>query len=326
MIEMLKEGDEAECIEDASIGASTITIYLKAIKRFCGNITEIIHEKTTFEGRHLYEVHLYEPKENDDRPMIVVEAGQEAGTESVGLALYLLEQLLACQENHEMLLKVRWVILPCTNPDGMEFSRFNRQQWRKNLNPDINVGNTINLGYGVDISRNFEDKEHCPQESGFSPTYSGPKSFSENESSFIQSVLSKFKKEIKGYLSIRRDGHSISYPYGYTAASAPAKDQLERVSGAIASRVNQRAGGVHLFSNQSIFVLNRKARCGHSVDYAYKHMSITYSFEMRVFLGSDSRIMSKFQNLPRGYEATLRNGYYSGIREFYNIIVKESVR
>lgn len=28
MIEMLKEGDEAECIEDASIGASTVSIII----------------------------------------------------------------------------------------------------------------------------------------------------------------------------------------------------------------------------------------------------------------------------------------------------------
>lgn len=60
----------------------------------------------------------------DGRPTIIIEAGQEAGTESVGLALYIIEQLTACTENFEMVDKVRWVILPSTNPDGQEFSRY----------------------------------------------------------------------------------------------------------------------------------------------------------------------------------------------------------
>lgn len=103
----------------------------------------------------------------------------------------------------------------------------------------------------------------------------------------------------------------------------PAKQQLEKVAAAITSKVNQRAGSVHLFTNQSIYDLNGMSRCGHSVDYAHQHLTILYSYEMRVFLGSDSQIMAKFQTLPRGYEATLRGGYYSGIKELYNIIIKE---
>ncbi|XP_028174233.1 zinc carboxypeptidase A 1-like [Ostrinia furnacalis] len=324
MVETLRDGDEAACIEDASIGASTVTIFLKAIKQFCGNLTQVFNDKVTYEGRHLYEVHISEPSEEykeEEKPIILIEAGQEAGTEPISLALYLIEQLVSCQENHEMIQKARWVILPCTNPDGQEYSRFNRLQWRKNLRPSDD-----NLSYGVDISRNFEgDWKSCPIVStGFSSIYPGPAAGSENETAFVQGVLSKYRKEIKGYLSIRRDGHSISYSYGYDVAGPPATPQLEKAAAAITARVNQRAGGVHLFKNQSIFELNGKARCGHSVDYAHQLLTILYSFEMRVFLGSDSRIMAKFQNLPRGYEATLRSGYYSGIKELYNIITKEN--
>lgn len=40
------------------------------------------------------------------------------------LALYVIEQLVACNDNSEMIEKVKWVVLPSTNPDGMEFARY----------------------------------------------------------------------------------------------------------------------------------------------------------------------------------------------------------
>lgn len=55
--------------------------------------------------------------------MIIIEAGQEGGNEPVMLALYVIQQLVACQELNDMIEKVRWVILPCANPDGLEFCR-----------------------------------------------------------------------------------------------------------------------------------------------------------------------------------------------------------
>lgn len=194
--------------------------------------------------------------------------------------------------------------------------------WRKNLRPSED-----NLSYGVDISRNFEgDWKACPTvSSGFSPYYPGVSAGSENETIFIQNVLNKYRKEVKAYLSIRRDGHSIAYPYGTESSGPPSTPQLEKAAGAIAARVNQRAGSIHLFTNKSIYDLNGKARCGHSVDYAHQFMNILYTFEIRVFLETDSKIMAKFQNLPRGYDSTLRSGYYSGIKELYNIVTKEKL-
>lgn len=79
-----------------------------------------------FLSRTLYiQVHINEPNEAkiEEKPIIVIEAGQEAGTESVSLALYLIEQLVSCLENQEMIQKMHWLILPSTNPDGQEFSR-----------------------------------------------------------------------------------------------------------------------------------------------------------------------------------------------------------
>lgn len=191
--------------------------------------------------------------------------------------------------------------------------------WKKNLRPSDDQ-----LSYGVDLTRNFDNQwGSCTRvDSGFSPIYPGTGPASENETLFIKNVIAKHKKDAKVYLSIKRDGHSIHYPYGYTKNNPPNMAVLHRVAGEVALRVNQRTGGVHLFMNTSVFDAEGKQHCGHSVDYAYDS-GIPLSYEMRVFLGSDNRIMSKFQQLPRGYDTSLRNGYFSGIREIYAALTND---
>ncbi|XP_026742283.1 zinc carboxypeptidase-like [Trichoplusia ni] len=322
MLRILLDRDEAACIEDAAIGASTVTIFLKAIKEYCSEVVNVISDDMTYEGRHLYEVIINSnkgaPRADDDpmKPVFIIEAGQQGGTEPVGLALYVVEQLVACEEYESMLQKVTWVILPCTNPDGQEYSRYSQIPWKKNLRPSEDQ-----LSYGVDITRNFDNQwGSCAKvESSFSPIYPGPSPASENETIFIKSVIAKYKKEAKVYLSIRRDGHALHYPYGYTKNPPVNIHLIYKIAAEVTTRVNQRTGGVHLFVNESVFDSESKAHCGHSVDYAYDS-GISLSFEMRVFLGSDNRIMAKFQPLPRGYETSLRNGYFSGIREMYTCL------
>ena len=124
------------------------------------------------------------------------------------------------------------------------------------------------------------------------------------------------------YISIKRDGHSIHYPYGYSEQNSRNTTLLHRVAREVATRVNQRVGGVHLFEESSLFDAAGMKHCGSSVDYAYDY-NIPLSYEMRVFLGSDSKIMSKFQQMPPGYETSLRNGYFSGIREIFNVVTNE---
>lgn len=57
------------------------------------------------------------------KPVIIVEAGQFAGTEPVRMMLVFIQELTACEEYAEMTKKIQWVILPCVNPDGMVYGR-----------------------------------------------------------------------------------------------------------------------------------------------------------------------------------------------------------
>ncbi|KAJ0174171.1 hypothetical protein K1T71_010317 [Dendrolimus kikuchii] len=322
MLESLRHADEETCIEDAVIGSSSVVIFLKALNQFCGDIIKVQYEYKTFESRHLYEVtieHNTPEIQRNQKPVIIIDAGMEGGADSTNFGLYIIEQLTACKEYEEMIEKVRWVILPCVNPDGLEHDAFFVGIWRKNSRPSEE-----RLGIGVDISRNFDSQwGSCPRvDSPFAPNFPGLAPSSENETVFVKNTLNKYKKDAKIYLSIKRNGHAILFPYAYTKNQPSNHVQLEKITAEVASKVNQKAGGVHLFVNNSIYDFEGKPHCGHNVDFAHE-MGIPLSFEMRVFLGYDNFIMSKFQALPRGYENSLRSGYFSGIREFYNVITNE---
>lgn len=127
-------------------------------------------------------------------------------------------------------------------------------------------------------------------------------------------------------MSLRRDGHGIFYPLASQNLTIASLDQVRKRAGDVSAKVNQRAGGIQWFLNQSIFAMNGKAHCGHSVDYAYNRIDVKYAFEMRVFPEIDNRIMSKFQTLPKGHIVSLRSGYFSGIKRIYNLVVNDYVQ
>lgn len=177
------------------------------------------------------------------------------------------------------------------------------------------------ISFGVDISRNFDHQwNSCDRvDSGFSPIYAGEKAGSENETMFIKGVITRHKNFLKAYVSIRRDGNGIHYPYGYSGKE-PQNSQLTKVAGDIAAKVNLRLGGIQNFVNGSIFNANGFPHCGHSVDYVYD-TGVELAYEMRVFQESDNHIISQFQKLPKGYEGSLRAGYLTGLRELYRAVI-----
>lgn len=185
-----------------------------------------------------------------------------------------------------------------------------------------------NLSFGVDISRNFDDSWNiCPaSDNFFSQEYPGPSAASENETQFISNIIEKYKQDLKAYVSIRRDGHSILYPFASKSITTAATEKAQHVAGEMAAKINQRSGNIQWFQNTSIYDMNGETRCGHSVDYAYNKHGIPYTYEMRVFPETNYHIMTMFQTLPKGYEASLRNAYFSGIRELFNIVANENTR
>lgn len=192
-------------------------------------------------------------------------------------------------------------------------------QWRKNLKPSEDK-----MSYGVDLSRNFDHQwSSCKKyDNSFSAQYPGVAPFSENETRFVRDVLHTYKNQAKAYISVRTNGHSLLYPYAYTKVKIDHEAEHKKVAVEIVEKVNQRAGVIQLFSTESIFSMNGKAHCGHSVDYAFD-LGIPNTFEMRVFLGSETQVMTRFQSLPRGYHNSLLLGYLSGFKKLFEIITAD---
>ncbi|CAG9564068.1 unnamed protein product [Danaus chrysippus] len=294
MLDELLGEDEDACVENVAIGASTV-----AMSRYVNEEIEKVSNGSQI------------------KPVILLDAGQDAGSETVGFALYIIEQLAACVENKDMIRNFLWIILPSTNPDGQEYSRGSFERWQKNYRSIMDYEAT-----GVDITRNFDDffTECFRVENKFSQNYPGPHPNSENETKFITNVMKKYKNGIKTYISFRRNGHAILYPFASRNVTLDNMQKTKTKADEIAKKVNQRAGGIQWFVSQSIYEMNGQPHCGHSVDYAYNKMDIHSSFEMRIFPETDNYIMSKFQSLPKGYDVSLRTGYFSGIREIYNLL------
>lgn len=92
-------------------------IYLKT----CLIFKVVIDDKTKKEE---LEGERQQPNQQTEKPTIIIDAGQESGVTAVKFALFIIEQLVACQENKDMIQDVKWVIIPSANPDGLEYSKY----------------------------------------------------------------------------------------------------------------------------------------------------------------------------------------------------------
>jgi len=105
--------------------------------------------------------------------------GNELGIEFID---YILKNY---KNNPEILKTITYntlYIVPCLNPDGFEYSRTHFSFWRKNRR-DNGDGT-----YGVDLNRNFSIGYRKSKHTG-SNVYSGPKPFSEPETSAIKNFV-----------------------------------------------------------------------------------------------------------------------------------------
>lgn len=177
------------------------------------------------------------------------------------------------------------------------------------------------------MSRNFQNKWlGCRQGRNLHhKDYPGVRPFSEKETQFVRYILAKYNGQTSVYVTVRRNGHSLLYPYAASKKRlCNTKKKIMHLASGITNKVNQRPDVIQ-FSSMTPFMqyVRTYLRCGHSVDYAYDH-GIRYAFEMHVFLGVEFEVMSLFKALPKTYFNSLFIGYISGIRTLYELLVAES--
>ena len=130
-----------------------------------------------------------------------------------------------------------WVV-PVVNPDGLEYSRTQDRDWRKNRR-DNGDGT-----FGVDLNRNYGYMWGLDSGSSgvtSAPDYRGPYAFSEPEVVAIRDLISNPAKEFEVVLSYHSYYQLILYPWGYTNELAPDTN----VMGTLAAEMSDLIRNVH---------------------------------------------------------------------------------
>lgn len=77
----------------------------------------------SYEGRDIKVVKISNTNFNGKKPKVFIDAGIHAREWIAPMvALYLIHQLVVNATEHAELLAFDWIILPCANPDGYQFS------------------------------------------------------------------------------------------------------------------------------------------------------------------------------------------------------------
>ncbi|KAJ8971240.1 hypothetical protein NQ314_000802 [Rhamnusium bicolor] len=182
-----------------------INEYLETLERNYPNIVKIEELGESYEGRDLLAVRI--SSGGSDKPIIFIDGGIH-GREWIApaTALYIINQLVENPENDDLYEEVDWVIIPCLNPDGYEYSHTHC--------------------YGVDANKNF-DVDWGESDNNTDPCnqmYQGPSPFSEKETQALRDYLLANKRQIELYISLHSHGPSILYP-GVSSGSVPKNNE-----------------------------------------------------------------------------------------------------
>lgn len=184
--------------------------YLDEIAASYPSIAKVQTLGKSFEGREMKAIKL---SSGSGKPAVFVDGGIHAREWiSPAVALYLLQQMTEGGAT-DMLDEVDWIILPCLNPDGYEYTHEYDRMWRKTRSIIPNESCV-----GTDANRNFDFHWMESGASSYpcSDTFAGPEPFSEVEAQNLRSIILENTPQIKAYLTLHSYGQYILYPWGYS--------------------------------------------------------------------------------------------------------------
>lgn len=182
---------------------------------------------TSFEGRRLHLVKLSADVARDERePEILITCGQHAREHlSTEMCLRVVERFTTGYGKDERvtaLMRSREIyVLPLVNPDGAEYDIAGGQYrgWRKTRSRHPG-----SRAVGVDPNRNWGYRWGCCGGSSgrpSSPTYRGPRAFSEPETravaAFVASRVRDGKQQLVRHVDFHAYGELVLWPYGWTS-------------------------------------------------------------------------------------------------------------
>ncbi|OQR69829.1 mast cell carboxypeptidase A-like [Tropilaelaps mercedesae] len=216
------------------------------------------------------------------KPVIFIECGMHAREwASISTCLYMIDELVTNQESHKDLLdRFNFHIVPCSNPDGYEYTRNFNRLWRKNRSPRV-FGGWQNC-VGVDLNRNFMAGPHCgvgTEKRPCSDVFCGSRPFSEPETAALRDYLTSITDDVDYYVSLHAFGLMWMFPHSYTTKECPDHDELLARASIGVNAIKKKTGTVYTYGPiaKTIYPVT-----GSSVDWAYDELKIKKSFVLEV--------------------------------------------
>jgi hypothetical protein len=257
---------------------------------------ELINIGPTIENRPTRAMNIIGANGTRTRPAILLNACQHAREWIAPMTNMYIADALTERYSHDpritrILDRVRFVVVPVTNPDGYVYSWSTYRYWRKNRR--LNEGGS----FGVDLNRNwsFEWGGNGGGTNPNSETYRGAGPLSEPEVVNLNAFIAA-NTDLRAHVDIHSYGQLLLYPWAYTNELPPDNAAFTALGAEI---------------RQAIFDLNgttwRPGPCfttlypaaGAMMDTAYgEHGLNSWLFELR---GNDF-VISRTQIIPSGQE------------------------
>ncbi|XP_054733225.1 carboxypeptidase B [Anastrepha obliqua] len=211
------------------------------------------------------------------RNTIFIEGGTHAREWiTISVALNCIYQLTEKHmRNYELLRKLRFIIVPVTNPDGYEYTLTKNRRWRKNRRPI-----THSRHIGTDCNRNYDFHwENGPSKTARN-TFKGLKPFSEPETRAMRNILQQNEQSLLFFLSLHSYAECIMYPWGYCKELPETWQKLEKL--ALTGRNAIKAYNGRHYRVGSIAKLSKRCISGSVVDYAFGVIKVPLALVMEL--------------------------------------------
>lgn len=187
----------------------TICKYLQFLGQRYPKICQVDCIGQSWEKRDIVSIRISE-NSKVQRPIVFVEGGCHAREWiSVAVALKCIHQLVEnLNDNLRYLKKMNWIVVPCANPDGYEFSFEKNKNWRKTRCP-----NADSTHRGVDPNRNFDVSWTLASRRPSLSNFRGPVPFSEPETCALRDAM--IREKPKFYIAIHSHSKALLYPFAY---------------------------------------------------------------------------------------------------------------
>jgi len=214
------------------------------------NLVSISSIGESLEGRHLYAIKISDNASLDEDEAEVLILGCHHAREWISLEIPLLlaKHLASNYYTDAGIRKIVdhsavWIV-PCVNPDGLEYSIHFYRYWRKNRrqNTDGSFGVDLNRNYGAQWG--LDDQGSSPYPA--SDVYRGTAPFSEPESSAVRDLCDR--RGFMGLISYHSYSQIILHPWGYTEDPPEESELLSGLSETMSRLIQPVNGRTYLWS------------------------------------------------------------------------------